>query len=196
MKQTTPGSQSQRGFGLIEVLVSTLVISVSVLGVAGMQISAKRAGFEAVQRTTATSLAMDIIERMRANPKTLSNYATTGIGAGSISAEPSPDCSYDITANCTVSQLALHDLWEWEQAIDGATETHLVDATMVFVGGLFDPTGCIVVNGGEVTVSVAWEGYQSLSDPALDACGSGLGKYGDNDAKRQVVSMSTFITEQ
>ncbi len=196
MKQTNYKKQSQRGFSMIEIMVSTLVISVSVLGMAGTQITSKRAGFEAIQRTAATSLAMDLIERMRSNPEALSSYVTTGLGGGTITVEPSPDCSYDSTNTCTIAQLAAHDLWEWEQAIDGATETRMVEGTPVSVGGLFDPTACVSVVGGAVTVSMAWEGYQSLSDPAFDSCGSGLGKYGTDDAKRQVVSMTTYITDQ
>jgi type IV pilus assembly protein PilV len=196
MKQTNYKKQSQRGFSIIEVMVSALVVSVSVLGMTGMQITAKRAGLEAIQRTSATSLAMDLIERMRANPKAISSYVTTSIGGGSISVEPVPDCSYDSTNTCTGAQLAVHDLWEWEQAIDGATETRLVEGDAVAVGGLFDPTACVSVNGGAVTISMAWEGYQVQSNPTFDTCGAGLGKYGTEDAKRQVVSMTTFITEQ
>jgi type IV pilus assembly protein PilV len=196
MKQTNYRNRSQRGFSLIEVMVSTLVVSVSVLGMTGMQLNAKRAGFEAIQRTAATSLAMDLIERMRANPEALSSYVTTGLGGGTITAEPTPDCSYDSNNNCTIAQLAAHDLWEWERAIDGATETRLVEGDVISVGGLFDPTACVSVVGGAVTVSMAWEGYQSLSNPAFDTCGAGLGKYGTDDAKRQVVSMTTYITDQ
>jgi len=196
MLQRDSKNQSQRGFSLIEVLVYTLIVSVSVLGMAGMQISAKRAGHEAVQRTTATSLAIDLIERMRANPEALSSYVTTTIGGGSITAEPTPDCSYDAGNNCTPVERAEHDLWEWEQAIDGATETRLVDGDTIAVGGLLDATACVAVNGGSTTISVAWEGYQSLSNPTSDSCGAGLGKYGTDDAKRQVLTMTTFITEQ
>jgi len=196
MKNQSPVYQSQRGFSLIEVMVSAMVISVSVLGMAGMQITAKRAGHDAVQRTTATSLTLDLIERMRSNPEALDSYITTGLGGGTITAEPTPNCSDDSTNACTAAQLAAHDLWEWEQAIDGVTETRVVAGSPVSVGGLFDPTGCVAVTGGSVTISVAWEGYQALSNPSGDACGAGLGKYGDADAKRQVLSMKTFITEQ
>jgi type IV pilus assembly protein PilV len=186
----------QRGFSLIEVLVSTLVVSVSVLGMASVQVTAKRVGHEAVQRTSATSLTMDLIERMRSNPQALSSYVTTGIGGGSITVEPTPDCSDDGTNGCTFAELAAHDLWEWEQAIDGISETRLVGGDPVSVGGLLNPTACVAANGGEVAVSLAWEGYQSISNPTSDTCGSGLDKYGTEDSKRQVLSMITFITEQ
>jgi type IV pilus assembly protein PilV len=189
---TTP---IQSGFSLIEVMVATLVISVSVLGMAGMQITAKRAGHEAVQRTSATSLAMDLMERMRANPAALASYVTTGVGNASISTEPVPNCSDDGINACTAAQRAAHDLWDWERAIDGATETRVVDGDTISVGGLLDPTACIAAVGGLITVSIAWEGYQRISNPTSNACGAGLDKYGTDDAKRQVLSMNTFITQ-
>lgn len=196
MNHSAAKSTIQSGFSLIEILVSMLVISLGVLGMAGMQITAKRAGFEAVQRTSATSLATDLIERMRSNPEALTSYVTTGIGGGSIVSEPTPDCSDDGTNGCSATELATHDLWEWEQAIDGATETRVVEGDTLAVGGLSDPTACVEVDGGAVTISIVWKGYQSLSNPSSNACGSGLGKYGEEDAKRQLLSMNTFITEQ
>ena len=196
MKIRLPATNVQRGFSLIEVMVSTLVVSVSVLAMAGMQVTAKRLGHESVQRTSATSLAMDLIERMRSNPEALTSYVTTGIGGGSITAEPTPDCSDTGTNSCTFAELATHDLWEWEQVLDGASETREVDGDPVPVGGLLNPTACIAVTGGAVVVSIVWEGYQSISNPVSDTCGTGLDKYGVDDAKRQVLSMSTFITEQ
>jgi type IV pilus assembly protein PilV len=194
MQISNQKTQFQSGFSLIEVMVATLVISISVLGMAGMQISSKRAGHEAVQRTSATSLATDLMERMRANPAALTSYVTTGIGSGSISAEPAPDCSDDGINACTAIERAEHDLWDWERAIDGATETRLVDGDTVAVGGLLDPTACVTAAGGLITVSIAWEGYHNLTNPTSNACGAGLDKYGTGDAKRQILSMNTFIT--
>ena len=189
-------NQNQRGFSLIEVMVSTMIISVSVLGMAGMQITAKRAGHEAVQRTSATALSTDLIERMRANPTALGDYVTSGLGGSSITAEPTPDCSNDTTNACSPAQKAAHDLWEWEQALDGAAETRDESGTEIFVGGLLNPTACVSESSGELTISIAWEGYQSISSPGLSGCGTGLGKYGVDDAKRQLLSITTFITEQ
>jgi len=40
----------RRGFGMIEVLITLLVLSVGVLGVIGMQVSTKKANYEAIQR--------------------------------------------------------------------------------------------------------------------------------------------------
>jgi type IV pilus assembly protein PilV len=189
-------TKQQRGFSLIEVMVSVLITSVSLLGMAGVQVTSKRASHEAIQRTTATTMAMDILERMRSNPQGLAAYSSAALGGGTITAEPTPTCSNDTTDVCNSLQLAAHDLWEWEQAIDGAAETRLVDEVEVATGGLVKPTGCIAVAGGMVTVTMAWEGYEALSSPGGNLCGVGLGKYGTEDDKRQVIVVSTFIADE
>lgn len=195
MRQAALRKRSQLGFSLVEVMVSVLVTSVSVLGMAGMQITSKRAGYEAIQRTTATAMAMDVLERMRSNPEALDSYASSALGGTTIANEPVPSCSNDTSDICTATELAAHDLWEWEQAIDGVGETRDVSGTDVATGGLVNPTGCIEVNNGMVTVTMAWQGFEALSDPGTNDCGSGLGKYGTDDGKRQVISVTTFISE-
>jgi type IV pilus assembly protein PilV len=45
-----PSRHNQSGVGLIEVLIAVLILAVGILGLAQMQLSAKRAGFEATQR--------------------------------------------------------------------------------------------------------------------------------------------------
>jgi type IV pilus assembly protein PilV len=56
-----------RGFTLIEALVALIVLSIGLLGVAGMQIAGLRANLSAASRTQASYLADDILDRMRAN---------------------------------------------------------------------------------------------------------------------------------
>ena len=87
----------QRGFTLLEVMIALLIFGVGVLSVAALQGVAKRANYEAIQRTTATQLAFDLLERMRANASGLNWYlqgkesvlqpTLTPPGAG-----PVPDC--------------------------------------------------------------------------------------------------------
>ncbi|MEP5766484.1 MAG: type IV pilus modification protein PilV [Halieaceae bacterium] len=187
--------RKQSGFSLVEVMVSVLVTSVSVLGVAGMQVTSKRAGYEAIQRTTATAMTTDMLERMRSNPHALDNYIAAQLGGGTITAEPVPRCTNNTTDACTDVQLASRDLWEWEQALDGNDETREVSGSDVATGGLLNPTGCIAVSGGEVTVTVAWQGQEALSNPGGNTCGAGLSRYGSADEQRQLLSVSTFITD-
>jgi len=180
-----------KGVGLIEVLVAVPVLSVGVIGVAGLQLNAKRSGYEAVQRSIASALVQDILERIRGNNAVIAAYVTAanGLGGGSIAVEPAPRCISSATA-CSATQLAAHDLWEWEQAIDGVAEMRGLQTT----GGIASPTACIANNAGVVTVSIAWLGVRDMTNPVANACGAGLGRYGNNDARRQLLTITTFVT--
>jgi type IV pilus assembly protein PilV len=57
----------QVGTTLIEVLISLLVLSGGMLGMAGVQSVSLRANQAAYYRTLATNFTQDIVERMRAN---------------------------------------------------------------------------------------------------------------------------------
>lgn len=57
----------QSGFTLIEVLVAVLILSIGLLGLAGLMASSIRNNQSAYQRTQATWLAYDVVDRMRAN---------------------------------------------------------------------------------------------------------------------------------
>ena len=185
-----------RGATMMEVLVSVFVLSVGVLGVAGLQVTAKRSNYEATQRATAASLAQDIIERMRSNPEELATYTTGGAGRTIDGATmPVVTCS----ADCAPTNLAQYDLYELEQAANGITE----QVGGVNVGGLSLPTTCISgPNGGSgvYTIAVAWRGMTKLSNPTTDACGSGSGKYDtvggtEADVYRRILVMQVFISE-
>ncbi|MFL0808788.1 MAG: type IV pilus modification protein PilV [Agarilytica sp.] len=180
----------QKGAGLIEVLIAFLLLSIGGVGLASMQIKAKRMSYEAVQRSVATSLARDIIERMRNNPSSLASYVTNNLGNSSISAEPSPNC---IDVACSNAQLAAHDLWEWERSLDGASEQIEVSGNSVFAGGLDTPRACITNTNGQVAVAIVWKGYQEMTNPTNSTCGEGLGLYGTNEAERQVVLIGTYV---
>lgn len=62
-----PAVHTQRGFSLLEILVAIIVLSIGLLGLAGLQVSGMKANQGAYLRTQANALAYDIIERMRAN---------------------------------------------------------------------------------------------------------------------------------
>ena len=63
-----PGHRnSQRGNTLIEVLVALLVLSIGLLGVAGLQLTSLRNNRSAHLRSQAQVMAYDITDRMRAN---------------------------------------------------------------------------------------------------------------------------------
>lgn len=91
---------SQKGAGLIEVLVALLLLSIAVLGFVALQIRAVAASTEAGQNIQATNIARDLAERMRVNRTGLSKYGDIG------STEILTDCS---TTSCDADQMAKYD---------------------------------------------------------------------------------------
>ena len=57
----------QRGVGLIEVLISLVVIAIGLLGLAALQGKAQKAELESYQRSQALILLQDVAGRLRAN---------------------------------------------------------------------------------------------------------------------------------
>jgi type IV pilus assembly protein PilV len=190
-------NRSQTGFTLIEVLIAVVIFSVGLLTVASLQIVARKAGFEAVQRTSATHLAQGMLERMRANSPALATYVGGGerVLGGSVLGAPGSTCQ-NVAAPCTADNLALADLWEWEQLLDGSYEV----AGGSDVGGLVSPTACIrgVAGGGNgsYSVSVAWRGATESDIAPADNCGVANAAYGASAEFRRVITVQTFINAQ
>jgi type IV pilus assembly protein PilV len=183
----------QRGVSLVEILVTTVVFSVGLLGVTGLNAVSQRASFESVQRSMASQLAYALLEDMRTNSEAIADYLAAGnLGRGSRGAEPAPSCQ-DAAAPCTEQQLAQHAMWQWEQSLDGALET----AGGASTGGLVSPTACIVgpVGGGAgiYTVTIAWRGSSELADPAVDNCGAASGLYGAANNLRRIAVIQSYI---
>jgi len=189
MPVSTP---DQRGFSLIELLVTLVIFSVGLLSIAGLQTVSKQANFEALQRTTASQVAYGMLEDMRLNGDAIDIYTAAGeLGDGSLTAEPAPNCT--AAAPCNTAQKAAHDLWAWEQIIDGNLETNAGAGT----GGLVLPAMCITgpVGGGAgiYQVTIAWRGTASMNNVNADACGSAGGNYGAGNEFRRIVQVPTFI---
>lgn len=75
-------SRRQNGFTLLEVLVSMVVLALGLLGYAGLQMASIKNSSSAYQRSQATVLAYDIIDRMRVNrAEAVGGNYNTSIGA-------------------------------------------------------------------------------------------------------------------
>jgi type IV pilus assembly protein PilV len=183
----------QHGFSLIELLISLVIFTVGLLSIAGLQMVAKKSNYESLQRTTASHIAYAMLEEMRTNGDGIGTYlAAPDLGGGQFGEAPGSSCS-NPAAPCSARQKAANDLWFWEQVLDGAQEMGVEGAT----GGILTPTLCITgpVGGGAGTyeIAIAWYGSVSLESSDLDDCGAGTGKYGDGDANRRVLQVTTFI---
>lgn len=158
----------QNGMTFIEVLIALVIMVTGILGAVAMQASAKKGSFDAMQRSLASSLAQDIIERMRGNDSaTLALYAANSpYGSGKITSAPTCNSS---AAICTPAQMVTNDLYGWEQSLMGAGAKNGTNN----VGGLVDGIGCLSVNGNAVTVVITWQSKAEYKDANQAAnCGT------------------------
>ena len=91
---------NQRGVGLIEVLVSMVILSVAVLGFVALQIGATNATGEALKRSDALIILSGLAEKIRLNPT--GGYKVT-------IPDNAPSC--DVDNQCTPDEQALIDLY-------------------------------------------------------------------------------------
>ena len=183
---------AQRGFSLIEMLIALFVFSVGLLAIAGLQTMSKQANFEALQRTAASQIAYGLLEDMRVNGDAIDVYLAAGeLGGGSQGVEPAPNCSG--ASVCSALQKAAHDLWFWEQVLDGNLEM----SGNAGAGGLVMPALCVggPAGGGAgiYTITVAWRGTASMTNNTANACGAASGNFGANQEFRRIMQIPTYI---
>lgn len=104
--------RAQRGITMVESLVALVVLSVGMLGIAGLYISSLKAGRSALVRTQAVALATDIADRIRANRAGLGSYATAAYGTTGPAIKTA--C---LGGDCTPTVLAEDDLGRWQSMI-------------------------------------------------------------------------------
>lgn len=93
----------QRGFSLIEVLVAMLVLAIGLLGLAALQTQGVRFNHDAYVRSSATTLAYDIVDKMRLNRDNVADYTTANF----------PAAPYDCSGANATTVGAVNDLECW-----------------------------------------------------------------------------------
>ncbi len=108
---------SKRGFTMMEVLVAILIFSFGMLGLAGLMTVSMKTNHGAYLRSQAVFLAQSLADRMRSNPIGVwgsagtSSYAFTAANPVTASNQ---DCN---AATCSPAQVAVHDLYAWNQQL-------------------------------------------------------------------------------
>lgn len=154
------GRRDQSGVGMIEVLVAILVLSIGVLGYAGLQLNALGNAEDAHNRTQALAIAQDLVERVAANPNGWNNYVDSAKwpNAGMANAWPGT-WSQCVAAQCDANTMAN---WDIEQIRWLASNT--LPNGRVFVSDTCNASGILCVN-------VGWnETPANDCDPASDDC--------------------------
>ena len=179
------------GFGMIEVLVSLVIILIGLLGLAGLLTLGQQAEMESYQRAQALVLLEDMAGRVNANRKVAACYGatTTNATAGTpylgSTATSTPACASGTTAQ---KATAVADLTAWSNALKGAAETQ----GGANIGAMIGARGCVSSTATDTyLISVAWQGLNPTFAPPA-GLGCAQGKYG-NETERRVVSTTLRI---
>lgn len=133
----TRAGRSQSGFSLIEVLIALIIMSVGMLGIAGLYVQSMQAGRTSMLRHNAVTLAGDVADRIRSNPRAAAAYtAANGADNGCVNG----------SADCTEAEMAAHDILLWSTQADETLPTGTVTIT-------FDNT----VTPPDYTIRIGWE---------------------------------------
>ena len=132
MQLTMNIMRKQHGFSMLEALVTLLIVSLGLLGIAGIIANSLKVNQGAQIRSQASWLANDVIDRMRANRKTAEGGA---YALASCAAAP---------AGGTV---AIDDLSQWCAAVAAALPTG---------------TGSVALAANMVTVTVQWDDTRAV----------------------------------
>jgi type IV pilus assembly protein PilV len=147
MSLTSPKTDLQNGFTLLEVLISLVILSIGLLGLAALQTTSLKQNQGAYYRSQSAQLSYFITDRMRANISGLSGYVTTD------ASEASSVSSCSTSAGCSPANMAENDLYEWFLALNGA---------------LPSPNATISLNGSVYSISITWDDNRdndSANDP-------------------------------
>lgn len=131
-------TSSAGGFSLIEVLIALIVMSVGMLGIAGLYVHGMQAGRTSLFRHHAVTLAGDVADRIRANPNAGASYVDAGTAPA-----PATNC-IDGGSDCTSDEMAAMDKYLWDQQAIATLPDG--DVSVAFVNGV----------PADYTVTVAW----------------------------------------
>ena len=124
------------GFTLVEVLIALIILSVGMLGIAGLYVHSMQAGRTSLFRHHAVTLAGDVADRIRANPRAAAAYGLAGANNNCVTGG----------IDCTPAQMAANDIDPWAPQATDTLPNGTV--TVVFDNGVLPPT---------YEITVAWD---------------------------------------
>jgi len=132
-----------RGFTLVEVLVSLLILSIGLLGMAKLILVSSHSNDSAYMRSQATALAYEMLDNMRANATAAEAHSyDTAMNA----TPANPGSCVQTGSACSSTQLALYDVYSWKQHLSS--------------GALPSGSGSVVTSSTtpvSATITVQWD---------------------------------------
>jgi type IV pilus assembly protein PilV len=137
----------QRGFTLIEVLISMVILAIGLLGLAAMQAISLRDNQDAYYYQQATLLAYEMQDRIRGN--NVANWTTVTIGTG--------DCTKD--APCDGQTMANNDYGYWKKSVEAIFPKPIGNAVEIKLSstenkgackGTYTTSLCLITRWGRV----------------------------------------------
>lgn len=197
MKRTEPHSLlPSRGFTLIEVMVTAVVLAIGLLGLGLLQATSLNNQLEAYHRAQAMLLLEEMSNRIRVNSQAALDglYANgTDYGLRELDDFGLAD---DETCADIVDDAIERDLCEWNFALAGTG----VKLGEVALGSVNGAVGCIEnlegSGDGDVVVRliIAWQGMAGTAAPD-DSITCGQDAFGADDKLRRVAVIDTVIAE-
>lgn len=145
--------KKQSGLGLIEILITVLILGIGILGVASTQVVSLQMNSQSQSRSQAVLLAEDLLDRIRANSENFSVYALT---QGNAQGADGGDCDTSfVPANATV---AANDIAAWENSL----ACLLPEAQRTVTASMNAVTNLI-----NVTVTIDWDQNDQAMNPVV-----------------------------
>jgi type IV pilus assembly protein PilV len=137
----------------MEVLITIVILSIGLLGLAGLQAKSQQFTQSSYLRSQAAVLAYDILDRMRANRAAALKSPTSGYAHGIADAAPSAvDC---YSSSCDTDDIADSDLAEWLALI-----------AKTLPSGKGEVATTAVPGGGYLfQVQIQWDDPRTVEDP-------------------------------
>ncbi|NNF17086.1 MAG: type IV pilus modification protein PilV [Gammaproteobacteria bacterium] len=150
---------------MMEVLVTVVILSVGMLGIAALYVESLKSGQTALARTKAINLAADMADRVRVNRAGESFYNVGNAAAG---ATPVAQCGARNTVaaeECTAEEMAAYDIWLWKTMIGNST------VATARQSGLANASASIVRDASTLpitfTIQIAWSDRDDNQDYTL-----------------------------
>ncbi|MDP9084395.1 MAG: type IV pilus modification protein PilV [Pseudomonadota bacterium] len=145
--QTSNSRARTQGFTLVEVLVSLVILSMGLLGIAKLVLYSSHANDSAYLRSQATELAYAILDNMRANRQ----QALVQAYDVAVNTVPGSHGAC-VGAQCSPAALALDDRNSWLARVNVALPSGTASVTTIPVAGT--PT---VTAGVTAVIKVQWD---------------------------------------